>query len=204
MRDFIFRRFKAEIEGQEIGVSVLSPDWNEDGVLAQLRTDGCPLGEGECRVVEWPGPRFKVICQDGKEIQFTSEEGFKAMRRGEPITLDYEAPNVLTIAETKTSGDGKRGHLNAITFVNLGSLSASTREVVRKELGWPSEAFSKYKHLVNILKVNDPIKILDPLTFEILDAPNQDEKRIALYADMEKALSESRPEERDEIGHERR
>jgi hypothetical protein len=65
-----FRRFKATIEGVEIGASVLYYRWNSEGVVQQLRTDGCPIGCGEPIVVGWPADRFQIIRHDGSKIQF--------------------------------------------------------------------------------------------------------------------------------------
>jgi hypothetical protein len=74
----------ATSNGCQLGVSVLHDDWSSDGVLAQLATDGCPMGHGEVVIQGWSDNSFKVILESGREIHFelvrgdgaTSEEDF--------------------------------------------------------------------------------------------------------------------------------
>ena len=69
-----FRRFKATLNGDELGVSVLCKNWSPDGVLNQLTVDGCPLNSGEVKLEGWPGDHFRVIRQDKQDIHFDNEE----------------------------------------------------------------------------------------------------------------------------------
>jgi hypothetical protein len=65
-----FSMFRAFLNGTEIGNSVLHGEWDGEAVLQQLLVDGCPFGVGDPRIVGWPSDHFKVVCQDGREIQF--------------------------------------------------------------------------------------------------------------------------------------
>jgi hypothetical protein len=65
-----FERFRASIEGKEIGVSVLSLGWDSDGVLSQLAVDGCPLEPDQSTVVGWPSDHFEVLRAGKPRIRF--------------------------------------------------------------------------------------------------------------------------------------
>jgi len=87
IRDTGFRRFKATVNGRPIGSSVLCADWNGAGVLLQLRTDGCPVGE-DASISGWPGDHFVVSCKNLGDVHFDNEE--EAIAGTSPTWLPLE------------------------------------------------------------------------------------------------------------------
>ena len=69
-----FRRYQcySSLSGSILGTSVLNKDWGSDMVLTRLRLDGCPLGDGEPCIEDWPSKEFKLICKDGRTLILTS------------------------------------------------------------------------------------------------------------------------------------
>ena len=83
MRDPVFKKYVATLDGKKIGSSVLTKEWTKDGVISQLSVDGCPLGRGEPEVMGWPGDHFEVVCSDGRKIHFYLMDEFESVGAGD-------------------------------------------------------------------------------------------------------------------------